>query len=88
MPENLTTRLRESYICNVDKHKTFLTQNSIKHGKQNYLAENSAHRHHHPHGHRHHAGHQLVHGELTGEILKHPHFLAITRKTHRFAKTN
>ena len=34
------------------------------HGKQIYLAEDSAHRHHHPHSHRHHAGHHLVHGAV------------------------
>ena len=64
IPKHLTSRIPILYLCVVVKITITLTHTTQTHENKDYLAEDSAHRHHHPDGHRHYVGHHLVHGAL------------------------
>ena len=80
IPKHLTSRIPILYLCVVDKITITLTHTTQTHENKDYLAEDSAHRHHRTNRHSYHAGNHLVHGELMGKKLKYPHFLAIEKK--------
>ena len=89
IPKHLTSRIPILYLCVVDKITITLTHTTQTHENKDYLAEDSAHRHHRTNRHRHYAGHHLVHGALTtNEVLKKTRIFAVTNKKLTFAKTN